>query len=103
MKLQVTLDTYSIDDGIALVRGVADYLDVIEVGTPLLFETGMSAIDRIREAFPTVNIMACWDAIKDEIFLIILIIVIPTVLTFGVSGLVTQWFIRRRKGGKDHD
>lgn len=58
MKLQVTLDTYSIDDGIELVRGVADYLDVIEVGTPLLLESGMSAIDRIKEAFPTVNIMA---------------------------------------------
>lgn len=51
---------------------------------------------------PTVNIMACWDAIKDQIFAIILIVIVPTVLTFGVSGLVTQWFIRR-KGGKMHD
>lgn len=52
---------------------------------------------------PTVNIMACWDAIKNEIIPLLLIIIIPTVLTFGVSGLVTQWFIRRRKGGKEHD
>lgn len=58
MKLQVTLDTYSVNDGIALVRDVADYLDVIEVGTPLLLESGMSAVEQVRQAFPGVHIMA---------------------------------------------
>lgn len=50
---------------------------------------------------PTVNIIACWDAIKGDIFPIVLVIVISTVITFGASGLVTQWFIRRRKGGEN--
>ena len=58
MKLQITLDTYSVEDGIRLVRDVADSLDVIEVGTPLLLEAGMSAVRQIKDAFPDVEIMA---------------------------------------------
>ncbi len=58
MKLQVTLDTYSVEDGIALVRSVAEYVDIIEVGTPLLLDEGMSAIDRVKEAFPYDEILA---------------------------------------------
>lgn len=49
---------------------------------------------------PTVNIIACWDAIKNDILALLLIIIVSTVLTFGVSGVITQWFIRRRKGGQ---
>lgn len=51
---------------------------------------------------PTVNIISCWDAIKQDILPIVVVMIVPTILTFGVSGLVTQWFIRRRKGGRDH-
>lgn len=58
MKLQVTLDTYSVDDGIALVRSVAEYVDIIEVGTPLLLDEGMSAIERVKSAFPEDEVLA---------------------------------------------
>ena len=44
MKLQVTLDTVSVEAGISLLRDVADYLDIIEVGTPLLLDAGMAAV-----------------------------------------------------------
>ena len=55
---------------------------------------------------PTVNILACWDAIKNNLLVLVLIIIIPTVLTFGVAGSITQWFIRRKQkknGGSDHE
>ena len=58
MKLQVTLDTYSIDDGISLVQAIADYIDIIEVGTPLLRDTGMVAVELVKEAFPNVEVLA---------------------------------------------
>lgn len=58
MKLQVTLDTYSSEDGITLLRSIVDSIDVIEVGTPLLLEEGMGAIDRVKQAFPQVDVMA---------------------------------------------
>jgi len=47
MKLQITLDTYSVEDGISLVRSIADSIDIIEVGAPLLLEEGLSAIDEV--------------------------------------------------------
>lgn len=58
MKLQVTLDTYSVEDGIALVRAIADIVDIIEVGTPLLLDTGMAAVEQVHEAFPQVEVLA---------------------------------------------
>lgn len=58
MKLQVTLDTYSAQDGIALLRSVADYIDVIEVGTPLLLDEGMAAIEQVKDAFPSTEVLA---------------------------------------------
>ena len=58
MKLQITLDTYSVEDGISLVRSIADSIDIIEVGAPLLLEEGMSAIDEVKEAFPEIEILA---------------------------------------------
>lgn len=58
MKLQITLDTYSIDDGISLVSGIADSIDVVEVGTPLLFQIGMDAVTQVKNAFPDLEVLA---------------------------------------------
>lgn len=58
MKLQVTLDTMSVEAGIDLLRDVAPYLDIIEVGTPLLLDTGMQAITEVKRAFPDVEVLA---------------------------------------------
>ncbi len=58
MKLQVTLDTMSVEAGIGLLTDVAPYIDIIEVGMPLLLETGMQAISEVREAFPDIEILA---------------------------------------------
>lgn len=58
MKLQVTLDTYSVEEGISRVRVIADYVDIIEVGTPLLLDAGMAAVEQVREAFPEEEILA---------------------------------------------
>lgn len=48
---------------------------------------------------PTVGLLACWDLIRDEIWKILLLVVATTVLTFGVSGILTKLL---RKGGDTH-
>lgn len=51
---------------------------------------------------PTVNLIACWDHIRNDLFALVVIIIATTALTFATSGLVAQW-IGRKMGGKDHD
>ena len=58
MKLQVTLDTLSVEVGIALLKDVAQYVDIIEVGMPLLLDEGMGAITKVKHAFPHVEVLA---------------------------------------------
>ena len=48
---------------------------------------------------PTVGLVACWDLIREDVLEIALVIVVTTILTFGVSGMLTRIF---RKGGEDH-
>ena len=51
---------------------------------------------------PVVNLMDCWDRIRDNWLAVSLIVVVSTLVTFGVSGMVTQWFMNRRKAGANH-
>ena len=58
MRLQVTLDTYSVEEGIERVRPFAHLIDIVEVGTPLLLDEGMESVDRVHESFPTLDVLA---------------------------------------------
>ena len=79
----------------------------------LAFATGLLKMESVKETgnflvsllpllfvVPTVGLMGCWDLIRADIWKIALLIVVTTVLTFGVSGLLTKIF---RKGGDGHD
>ena len=50
---------------------------------------------------PTVGILANWGLIAPELVPIAVIVVVSTVVVFSVSGLVTQWLLK--KGGEDRD
>jgi 3-hexulose-6-phosphate synthase len=39
-------------DSLAILRSVQAYIDIIEVGTPLIYREGMSAVRQIRQAYP---------------------------------------------------
>lgn len=58
MLLQITLDAYRVDDAVDRVRSFADLVDIIEVGTPLLFEEGMAAVSYVKDAFPNATVLA---------------------------------------------
>lgn len=62
-------------------------------------ETGSFLVSLLPLLFvvPTVGLMGCWELIRDHILQIAILIVVTTVLTFGVSGVLTKLF--RKDGG----
>ena len=64
-------------------------------------ETGTFLVSLLPLLFvvPTVGLMDCWDLIRADIYKIAIVIVVTTMLTFGISGLLTKLFRR----GSDED
>lgn len=64
-------------------------------------ETGAFLVGLLPLLFvvPTVGLMGCWDLIREDLLQIAIVIVVTTVLTFGLSGLLTKRF---RKDGGEH-
>jgi len=58
MKIQLAIDIPSIGKALNLGMKVQDYIDFIEVGTPLIKKEGEKAIQVIRECFPKKTIVA---------------------------------------------
>lgn len=48
---------------------------------------------------PAVGLMACWDLIKPNLIALGIVILSTTILTFGISGMLTKVF--RKRGKKD--
>ena len=56
-KLQLAIDTLSLEEALELLKKVSPYIDIAEVGTPLLYRSGLEAVRKIREAFPELYIL----------------------------------------------
>ncbi|AVR05785.1 3-hexulose-6-phosphate synthase [Pluralibacter gergoviae] len=52
MKLQVALDLLSTDAAVNLLNDIAPYVDIIEVGTPLIKIEGLSVLREIKSRWP---------------------------------------------------
>ncbi len=52
MKLQVAIDLLSTPDALGLLHKVAEFVDVIELGTPLIKKEGLSVVTDIKAAYP---------------------------------------------------
>ncbi|TWD54906.1 3-hexulose-6-phosphate synthase [Arthrobacter sp. AG367] len=52
MKLQVAIDLLTVEDALELAGKVAEYVDIIELGTPLIKAAGLSAVTAIKDAHP---------------------------------------------------
>ncbi len=61
----------------------------------------LSSILPILFVSPAVGIVEDWGLIREDLAVILLLLVGSTVLTFGISGRVTQAV--RNRGGKKHD
>ena len=58
MKLQISFDIIDLDKAIEIASDVAQYADIIEIGTILIYHHGTAAIKRFRETFPEKTILA---------------------------------------------
>lgn len=58
MKLQVAMDVATLDEALVLSRQVAEYVDIIELGTPLIKHEGVAAISALKSAYPDKIIFA---------------------------------------------
>lgn len=52
MKLQVAIDLLTTEDALKLAGQVAEYVDIIELGTPLIKAAGLSVVTAMKEAHP---------------------------------------------------
>ncbi|SNR30895.1 3-hexulose-6-phosphate synthase [Hymenobacter mucosus] len=51
-KLQVAIDLLTTKDALELAGKVAPYIDIIELGTPLIKSEGLAVITAMKQAFP---------------------------------------------------
>ncbi len=58
MKLQLALDLVDIPGAIEVVREVEEYIDVIEIGTPVVINEGLRAVKEVKAAFPNITVLA---------------------------------------------
>lgn len=59
MLLQVALDFVNGEEGAkAVAEQVSSWIDIIEVGTPLIMECGLSAVRELKKAFPDKLVLA---------------------------------------------
>ncbi|MHA6484217.1 3-hexulose-6-phosphate synthase [Paenibacillus sp. strain BS8-2] len=58
MELQLALDLVNISEAKELVKEVAPYIDIIEIGTPVVINEGLRAVKEIKNEFPTLKVLA---------------------------------------------
>lgn len=51
-KLQVALDLFSTEDALRVLEQVGDYVDIIELGTPLVIAEGARVVSTVKEKYP---------------------------------------------------
>ncbi|MBT2730397.1 3-hexulose-6-phosphate synthase [Bacillus sp. ISL-75] len=58
MELQLALDLVNIEEAKQVVNEVQDYIDIVEIGTPVVINEGLHAVKAIKEAFPSLVVLA---------------------------------------------
>ena len=58
MKLQLALDLVNIPEAIELVSEVEAYIDVVEIGTPVVINEGLHAVKAMKDRFPNLQVLA---------------------------------------------
>ncbi|MED4941943.1 3-hexulose-6-phosphate synthase [Heyndrickxia coagulans] len=58
MELQLALDLVNIPEAIEIVKEVEEYIDIVEIGTPVVKIWGLEAVKQMKEAFPNLRVLA---------------------------------------------
>lgn len=57
-KLQVAIDLLTTQDALALAAKIAPYIDIIELGTPLIKKEGLAVVTAMKQAHPDKLVLA---------------------------------------------
>lgn len=58
MKLQVALDTLTLEEALRLLEKIEPFVDIVEVGTPFLIEAGLNPVREIKKRYPHMTVLA---------------------------------------------
>lgn len=58
MKLQLALDDITLESAIVLIDEVQEYVDIVEVGSPMIIEYGMVPVREFRARYPELEVLA---------------------------------------------
>lgn len=58
MKLQIALDLTTTEEAISLVEKTLPYIDIAEVGTPMIMREGMVPVRELKKRFPELCVLA---------------------------------------------
>ncbi|WP_394186809.1 3-hexulose-6-phosphate synthase [Metabacillus halosaccharovorans] len=58
MKLQLALDLVNIEEAKQVVSEVQEFIDIVEIGTPVVINEGLRAVKEVKEAFPNLTVLA---------------------------------------------
>ncbi|WP_297435958.1 3-hexulose-6-phosphate synthase [uncultured Clostridium sp.] len=58
MKLQLAIDLVDTKGAIELVKEVGEFIDVVEIGTPVVINEGLRAVKEMKAAFPHLTVLA---------------------------------------------
>ena len=58
MKLQLALDTCNTEEALQIVREVESFIDIVEIGTPMIMHYGMEPVQKVSEQYPDMRIIA---------------------------------------------
>jgi len=58
MELQLALDLVDIPQAKQLIQEVEAYIDIVEIGTPVVINEGLHAVKAVKDAFPHLKVLA---------------------------------------------
>ena len=58
MLLQYAIDSLTLEQGMAIAEKIRDYVDIIELGEGMIQRYSLSAITKMKQAFPEKKILA---------------------------------------------
>ena len=58
MKLQLALDLVNTQGAIDAIKQVGEFVDIVEIGTPVIINEGLHAVKAVKDAFPNMDILA---------------------------------------------
>ena len=58
MKLQMALDLDDMQKALQMASSTRDFVDIIEIGTPLIVRFGVDAVKMMKDSFPEASVLA---------------------------------------------